>query len=225
MKILAEGGKGSNGKTNGSRVKRRASRGEALQAADKLPPSWDAVTHYTRRQPMFVLLNGSFGIGKSTVARELRSAIPGSAIFDPEPIGLILMPLALRRVSDFQHLPRWRRLTVLGARAVAAYRSTVIIPMAFSELAYLDAVRHGLSLTGRPVHHFCLTAPLEVVRQRLIGRGERADDPKSAWVHRRAAECVDAHRSHRFAVHIPTESQSSSAIAADIASRLSSPRS
>ena len=174
---------------------------------------------------MFVLLNGSFGIGKSTVARELRSAIPDSAIFDPEPIGLLLMALALRRVSDFQDLPRWRRLTVLGARVVAAYRSTVIIPMAFSEVAYLDDVRRGLSLTGRPVHHFCLTAPLEVVQQRLIGRGEGADDPKFAWVHRRAAECVDAHRTHRFAVHIPTEARSSSAIAAHIASHLGRTRS
>jgi len=73
----------------------------------------------------------------------------------------------------------------------------------------------------RTYDHFCLTAPLEVVQQRLIGRGEGADDPKFAWVHRRAAECVDAHRTHRFAVHIPTESRSSSAIAADIASQLS----
>ena len=169
---------------------------------------------------MFVLLNGSFGIGKSTVARDLREAIPDSATFDPEPVGLLLMALAFGRVSDFQDLPRWRRLTVLGARTVAAFRSTAIIPMAFSEMAYLDEVRDGLSRTGRPVRHFCLTAPLEVVQQRLTSRGEKVADPRFAWVHRRAVECVQAHRSDGFAVHVPTELRSSSAIAAEIAAQL-----
>ena len=33
---------------------------------------------------MYVLINGAFGIGKSAVARELRTLLPGSVIFDPE---------------------------------------------------------------------------------------------------------------------------------------------
>lgn len=169
---------------------------------------------------MFILLNGSFGIGKSTVAHELRAAIPGAAIYDPEPIGLVLMRLAFQPVSDFQDLPRWRRWTILAAKAVAAYRSTVIIPMAFSNLAYLDEIRHGLVLTGRPVRHFCLTAPLEVVQQRLAGRGHAVDDPKCAWVHRRAIECVEAHRSTQFVEHVPTESRSPAEIARQIVARL-----
>ena len=37
---------------------------------------------------MFVLINGAFGIGKSTVARELGSLLPRSVIFDPEWVGL-----------------------------------------------------------------------------------------------------------------------------------------
>ncbi|MDP2320192.1 MAG: ATP-binding protein [Acidobacteriota bacterium] len=168
---------------------------------------------------MFILLNGSFGIGKSTVALELRSAIKGAAIYDPEPIGLILMHLTFRRVLDFQDLSRWRRLTILAARAAAAYRTTVIIPMAFSNLSYLDEIKHGLAVTGRPVRHFCLTAPWEVVQQRLAGRGHAVDDPKYAWVHRRAIECVEAHRSPRFAVHVATDGTPSE-VAADIVARL-----
>ena len=33
---------------------------------------------------MIVFLNGAFGIGKTSVARQLRRQIAGSAIFDPE---------------------------------------------------------------------------------------------------------------------------------------------
>lgn len=173
---------------------------------------------------MFILINGSFGIGKSTVARELRAALPGAAVYDPEPIGLVLMRLAFQPVSDFQDLHRWRRWTILAARAVAAYRPTVIIPMAFSNLSYLDEIKHGLALTGRPVRHFCLTAPLEIVQQRLAGRGHAVDDPMCAWVHRRAIECVAAHRATHFAEHVPTESRSPSEIAGGIVARLDLPR-
>lgn len=129
------------------------------------------------------------------------------------------MRLTIRRVSDCQNLPSWRRLTILGARAAAAYRSTVIVPMAFSEMTYLDEIRQGLVLTGRPVHYFCLTAPMAVVQQRLAARGEAVDDPKFAWVHRRAIECVEAHRSTHFAVQVATDG-TPSVIAADSVARL-----
>lgn len=165
---------------------------------------------------MYLLINGAFGVGKSTVARELRSLLPRAAVFDPEWVGLALHRLPGGRVSDFQHLASWRRLTVLGARFVGSFRSPVIIPMAFSELAYLQEVRSGLARSGRPVLHFCLTAPLEVIRGRLEGRGELLRDPRYTWVHRRAAECHVAHQASDFSVHVPTEAQSPSAIAAGL---------
>jgi predicted kinase len=222
MKILAEARKGSNEKMDGSRTKRRCSlrRGPARLIGGSATFAGTARHYNLDHHRMFILLNGSFGIGKSTVARELRAVIPGAAIFDPEPIGLVLMHLAFRRVSDFQDLARWRRWTVLGARVTAVYRSTVIIPMAFSSVAYLDEIEHGLRATGRPVRHFCLTAPLEVVQQRLAGRGEPQHDPRFAWPHRRAIECVEAHQSARFSEHVPTASRSPSEIAADIVARL-----
>jgi hypothetical protein len=64
---------------------------------------------------MFISINGAFGIGKSTVARELRSLLPQSAIFDPEWVGLALQRMPGPRISDFQDLASWRRLTVIGA--------------------------------------------------------------------------------------------------------------
>ncbi len=36
---------------------------------------------------MYVLLNGAFGVGKSTVARDLQQQLPNSLIFDPEWVG------------------------------------------------------------------------------------------------------------------------------------------
>jgi predicted kinase len=166
---------------------------------------------------MFVLINGAFGIGKSTVARELRSLLPGSVIFDPEWIGLALQRTLGSKVSDFQDLASWRRMTVLGARCVVAFRCPVIIPMAFSNREYLDEVRLGLAKSGRPVRHFCLTASIEVVRERLKARGEPMGDSVWSWVHRRAAECCVAHQSPVFGTHIPTDKRSPAMIAFELA--------
>jgi hypothetical protein len=114
---------------------------------------------------MYVLLNGSFGVGKSHVARELRRFLPDSAIADPEWIGLLLQHGARRHRSDFQH----------------------------------SEIRAGLAETARPVLHFCLVAPLELVRERLARRGEPVEEVRWAWVHRRAAECCAVHAGPEFA--------------------------
>lgn len=169
---------------------------------------------------MYVLVNGAFGVGKTTVARELRRRLPGSVVFDPERLGLVLRRLPGYDRSDFQHLRTWRRLTVLCGHALGATRRTVIVPMAFSEPAYLAQVRAGLAARGRPVLHFCLTAPLDVVRERLAQRGEPADDPRWSWVHRRAAECCRAHERPEFAIQVPAEAASPARIAADLATRV-----
>ena len=171
---------------------------------------------------MFVLINGAFGIGKTSVARELRDLLPGSVIYDPEPVGVVLQRLHWRRVSDFQDLPSWRRLTVAAARAVAAFRTPVIVPMTCSNIDYLSEIQAGLARSGQPILHFCLTAPLEIVRERLRSRGEPVDDPRWSWVHRRAAECCLAHQSSMFATHVPTESRLPPAVAAELAHRVSS---
>jgi predicted kinase len=169
---------------------------------------------------VYVLLNGTFGVGKTTVARELRTLLPGSAVFDPEWVGFVLRRLPGYARSDFQHLAAWRRLSVLGARLFGALRGTVIVPMAFSELAYLEAMRSALAASGRPVLHFCLTASLEVVRARLALRGVTPHDPGWDWVQRRAAECCRAHESPAFGVHVPTAHASAREVAVDLARRI-----
>lgn len=169
---------------------------------------------------MYVLLNGSFGIGKSRVARALQRVVTDSLIANPEWIGVLLQRAARRHRSDFQHDPVWRRLTVAWARLLARFSSTVIIPMTFTDLRYLEEVCLGLAKDRQPVLHFCLTAPLEVVRARLAERGEPITDEQWTWVHRRAAECCTAHTSPAFAEHVATFGRQPEVIATFLATRL-----
>src|SRR2546423_3744287 len=99
---------------------------------------------------MIVLINGSFGVGKSTVARLLRSALPGSVLYDPEWVGLVLMRLPkwkskMSGTEDFQDIGLWRRSAVAGVRLFRSFVSdTVIVPMTFSRRKYFDEIIAGV---------------------------------------------------------------------------------
>jgi hypothetical protein len=155
---------------------------------------------------MVILINGAFGIGKTTVARLLSQRLPASLVFDPEPVGVLLQ--RSRRllgvpVEDFQDLPAWRRLSVFGVRAWRRLRPNVIVPMAFSNLSYLQEIRDGIARFEPRVFHFCLVAPESVVTERLRRRRHGVSPRDLSWQLRRAAECCAVHMEATFAEQVP----------------------
>jgi hypothetical protein len=156
---------------------------------------------------MFLLLNGSFGIGKTTVAQMLEATVGGSKIYDPENVGFILRrlpPFLLGRTSlpsDYQDLDLWRKLIVRGARRAHRNARVVIVPMAFTNLAYFDELAHGLS-SHAEVRCYCLVAPLDTVRDRLNRRAKSEGRSPTDFELRRSAECVVAHADPSFGTPI-----------------------
>ena len=151
---------------------------------------------------MFILLNGAFGIGKTTAACALLGQVTDSRLYDPEPVGVALQRLSafLRprgRIEDFQDLASWRRITAWRARRRHRGCAVLIVPMAFSNLTYLDMLAGTLAGSG-VVHKLCLVAPLEVVRERLRRRAEAEGTPMDQWALKRAETCCEAHRSPGF---------------------------
>lgn len=68
---------------------------------------------------MIIMLNGSFGVGKSTTAIALAERIPNSLIFDPEEVGQLVRRITdgarstEEETDDFQDIRLWRSLTVI----------------------------------------------------------------------------------------------------------------
>lgn len=159
-------------------------------------------------ESVFVLLNGSFGIGKSTTAKALVQALQGAAISDPEDVGYVLrrLPawmLGLRQQpDDYQDLALWRRLIIYQARLVHLRARTVIVPMAFTNIDYLDGFASALGQMA-PVKRICLVAPLEVIHARLelraIAEGRTG---LTAFERRRSAECISAHADPSFGARV-----------------------
>ncbi|MCA9876583.1 MAG: AAA family ATPase [Thermomicrobiales bacterium] len=173
---------------------------------------------------MFLLINGSFGIGKTTVANLLARSVPGAVIYDPERVGFVLRRLPAwtlglsQQPPDYQDLAIWRRLIAGGARRKHRRAHLVMVPMAFTNLAYLDGFAQALSTTA-PVHRVCLIAPLAVVRERLTERANSEGRDITEFEFRRSQECVVAHRDLRFGVPIDATKEPAE-IVADIRKEL-----
>ena len=96
-----------------------------------------------------VILNGAFGVGKSTVAQLLSMRLRGVAVFDPERIGYVLkrlpaaVPGSAKRLDDFQDSQLWRRLTVRFGCIKARSARLVVMPMTFVREVYLAEIRSG----------------------------------------------------------------------------------
>ncbi|MER6737780.1 NUDIX hydrolase [Streptomyces puniciscabiei] len=129
-----------------------------------------------------VWINGAFGAGKTTTARELIELIPNSTLFDPEVIGAGLTHLLpakrLAEVGDFQDLPIWRRLVVDTAAALLAeLGGTLVVPMTLLRQEYRDEIFGGLAARRISVHHLLLAPAETILRERIGGREVPPDLP------------------------------------------------
>ncbi|KPI08317.1 NUDIX hydrolase [Actinobacteria bacterium OK074] len=131
---------------------------------------------------MIVWVNGAFGAGKTTTARELIELIPNSTLFDPEVIGgtlpHLLPPKHLVEVGDFQDLPIWRRLVIdTAAGLLAELGGVLVVPMTLLRQEYRDEIFGGLAARRIPVHHVLLAPAETILRERIATRETPPDLP------------------------------------------------
>jgi 8-oxo-dGTP pyrophosphatase MutT (NUDIX family)/predicted kinase len=129
-----------------------------------------------------VWINGAFGAGKTSTARELIELIPNSTLFDPEVIGAglphLLPAKRLAEVGDYQDLPIWRRLVIDTAAALLAeLGGTLVVPMTLLRQEYRDEIFGGLAARRISVRHILLAPAETILRTRIAGREVPPDLP------------------------------------------------
>jgi len=176
---------------------------------------------------VIVMINGSFGVGKTTIAKLLRSRLPGSVIYDPEWSGFVLrrlpkwIKLKGSGSDDYQDIALWRRSAVAGVRLFRLFASgPVIVPMAFSRRDYFDEVVRGIEPLDSELRMFCLKASLATVKKRLVERGTEIEGAGTEWIACRIIECAEAHRDSNFGEPVDTEGRSAREVAEEIIRRL-----
>lgn len=165
---------------------------------------------------MIIMLNGPFGVGKSTVAQILCQRLPNAMIYDPEIVGAALramtadVRLPAEETDDFQDLGLWPKLTVIVAKQLYQhYRRDLIVPMTVVHPEYFATICEGFRSVAPPLHHFCLTASPQTVHARLRERG----DDITGWAWRKSQHYIPRFVDPRFQIHIDTDQKGSEAVA------------
>ena len=176
---------------------------------------------------MILMINGSFGVGKTTIAKLLRGSLEGSAIYDPEWAGWIFrrLPKWIKLngsgSEDYQDISLWRRSVAPGVRLFRLFaQGPIIVPMAFSRREYFDEVVRGVEPLDADLRIFCLRASLPTVKKRLIERGTEIEGPGAEWIARRIIECAEAHEDPHFGEQVDTENRAATEVAEEIIRRL-----
>ncbi|MFE6223988.1 MULTISPECIES: NUDIX hydrolase [unclassified Streptomyces] len=148
---------------------------------------------------MIVWINGAFGAGKSSTARELVGLIPHSTLYDPEATGAevrrLLPAKRLAEVDDYQDLPLWRRLVVDTAAALhAEVGGVLVVPMTLLRQEYRDEIFGGLAARRIDVRHVLLAPEETILRTRIDQRAEYGDPDVDAAVRRWCHAHVPAYR-------------------------------
>ena len=165
---------------------------------------------------MIIMINGSFGIGKTTVANMLMNKMHNAMIYDPEIVGDALQKLTKgvrtpdEITDDFRDIELWPEFVVNMAKALKnKYGKDLIVPMTLEKLEYLQYIRDGFRKIDPSLYHFCLVAPLQTILKRIQSRSEG----NGLWEIRKATECVSAFMGKNYEKYIDAESSSPKAIA------------
>ncbi|MFE9888278.1 AAA family ATPase [Streptomyces scopuliridis] len=141
---------------------------------------------------MIIWLNGTFGAGKTTTAKELTALLPQSRLFDSEEVGYMLgHVLGSVPIKNFQDWPPWRGLVVdTAARLLGYLGGALVVPQTVLSEQYWTEIRVGLENRGIPVRHFILHTDRDTLTERI-----RTDTkPESAGAERWRLDHLSAYQ-------------------------------
>lgn len=158
---------------------------------------------------MIIMINGAFGVGKTSVANDLHKMINNSMIFDPEEIGFMLRNIisedikhSYEKTDNFQDFELWKVLVVNVAELLRkSYNKHLIVPMTIFKKAYLEYIFNGFKEIDEKTFHFCLTAKEETIFERLRKRGE----VEGNWCFVQTKKCIEAYKDNCFEQFIDTD--------------------
>lgn len=124
---------------------------------------------------MIVWINGAFGSGKTTAAKQLQQRLPNAFLYDPEQVGFFIrnnLPPDMR-LPDFQNHAEWRTFNVeMLMKITHSYDGVVVVPMTVVDRTYYDEIIGALQRAGIRVDHYILYAAKHTLVKRLNHRFE-----------------------------------------------------
>jgi AAA domain len=126
---------------------------------------------------VIIWVNGTFGAGKTTTARQLAGRLANARPFDPEQVGYLLMrTLEDHEFGDFQDLAPWRELVPVFTEKIARFTGQHLIAVqTVLREDYWQELTAGFERTPLEVFHVLLHVDSDVLAERI-----KADEVEAA---------------------------------------------
>ena len=142
---------------------------------------------------MIIWLNGTFGAGKTTIARQLVAALPDVRLFDPEYVGyMVAEHLRDHEFTDFQQLQPWRALVPTVMAEMTRFTGQgLIAPQTVLVAEYWRELRDRFMDYSLDVFHVVLHVDPDVLEARI--RSDAVVPDAHGWRLAHMAEYTAAH--------------------------------
>lgn len=154
---------------------------------------------------MIVWINGPYGIGKSTVAKELHQMHSNSYIFDAESVGNAVrdnLPQKLFNGYIFENYDLWFEMIVKLLISInQSYQGDVYIPMTLVYQNSFHKIEEPLKEKGIQIKHILLQAKYETIHDRILARGEE----EGCWCMNHIDLCINQQKDFSDAMRIPAD--------------------
>jgi shikimate kinase len=130
---------------------------------------------------VIIWLNGTFGAGKTTTARQLAGRLANARHFDPELVGYLLMTaLGDHEFKDFQDLSPWRELVPVFTEKIAAFTGQHLIAVqTVLREDYWRELTEGFQRTPLAIFHVLLHVDSDVLAERI--KADEVEAPACQW--------------------------------------------
>lgn len=136
---------------------------------------------------MIIWINGSFGVGKTTIAENLKSKVKNAIVYDPEKIGEFLFDIMPEKKNNFQDYELWRILNLEILKNLSKSYDTIIVPMTIINKKYYDEIIESLRNNSIEVKDFILIATKDKILERLDRRKN-----STQWAYEQVDKCIEA---------------------------------
>lgn len=164
---------------------------------------------------MIIWINGSFGVGKTTIAERLKTEIKDSIIYDPEEIGVFLSNTLPIKKDDFQDYELWRNFNYEILKFLNAKFATIIVPMTITNPKYYNEIVSKLLNENIPVKEFILIASKDNLLKRLDKRGNSTE-----WAYQQIDRCINSFAKYFVGQQINTDDNNIEDVVSKILSSL-----
>ena len=170
---------------------------------------------------MIIWINGSYGVGKSSLAEKLHERNTHSFIFDAEEVGNAVrdnLPRELFNGYIFENYPLWFNMCAeLLAEIASRYEGDIYVPMTLVFAGSFEKIAHPLKEREVCVKHILLESSRQIIHDRILARGEAED----CWCIRHIDLCLKQQKDFENVIRIESYGKSVSELAAEVENAIS----